>query len=45
MGDNKHYAGRSAVFRECTKGSLIVKLYVNGRKLFEKRTGDNDLIV
>ncbi|KIM72488.1 hypothetical protein PILCRDRAFT_16095 [Piloderma croceum F 1598] len=30
MGDNKYYAGRSAVFKERIKGLLIVKLYVDG---------------
>ena len=45
MGDNKYYAGGSAVFKERTKGSLIVKLYVDSRKLFEKRTRNNDLTV
>jgi hypothetical protein len=45
MGDNKYCAGGSAVFKERTKVSLIVKLYVDDRKLFEKRTRDNDLIV
>jgi hypothetical protein len=44
MGDNKYYAGGSVVLMERTKGSLIVKIYVDGRKLkvFEKRTRDND---
>ena len=42
MGNNKEYAGGSAVFKERTKGSLIVKIYVDGRKLFKKRTRDND---
>jgi hypothetical protein len=45
MGDNKYNAGGSAVFTERNKGSLIVKLYVDGRKLFEKRTRNNDLTV
>jgi hypothetical protein len=44
MSDDKaNTAGGSVtVLNERTKGSLIVKLYIDGRKLFEKRTRDND---
>ncbi|KIM72858.1 hypothetical protein PILCRDRAFT_15737 [Piloderma croceum F 1598] len=42
--DNADHGG-SAVFKERPKGSLIVKIYVDGRKLFKKCTRDNDLTV
>ena len=37
------HAGGKAVFKACPKGFLIVKLYVDGRKLFKESTHHNDL--
>ena len=42
MGDNRYYAGGSVVLVERNKGPCIVKIYVDGQKLLEKRTRDKD---
>ena len=48
MGDNEYYAGGSVVLKERAKGYVTVKIYVDDRKLLEKRisaTDHTDLIV
>ena len=45
MGDNEYCAGGSVVLKEPAKGYLIVKIYADDRKLFEKRISATDLTV
>ena len=45
VGDNEYRAGGSVVLKKPAKGYLVVKMSIDGRKLFKKRISATDLIV
>ena len=45
VGDNEYHAGGSVVLKKPAKGYLVVKMSVDGQKLFKKRISATDLIV
>ena len=45
VGDNEYYVGGSVVLKKRPKGYLTVKVYIDNRKLFEKRIIATDLTV
>ena len=45
VGDDEYHVGGSVVLKECPKGYLTVKVYVDNRRLFKKRISATDQTV